>query len=235
LVAGETHLRWLALADLVAMVGFVSGGMYLSKVYKQRRGRAMNAAGMALGFTGVSEDELLLPDIRLLSGSGSLSTYSNVLHGKAASYETFIFDFCDTTSSGRTTRAVNQTVAAFHLPGANMPDFQLGPRKLGDKIGCLLGTRQLRLESNPTFSDRYVATGADLESAATLFTPAVLSFFEGIENNLLTVEGYWDWVIVYRPEHRVKPAELGEFVENTSQIASGLLGQVSRPLLTQVT
>ena len=232
---GDTQLRLWVLADLVALFGFVSGGMYFSKLYRRRRGRAMTAAGMALGFASTSEDELRFPEIRLLTGKGSRATYRNVLRGKAASYETFIFDFCYVVSAGRTTRAVNQTVSAFHLPGANMPDFQLRPRTLEDKIGRLFGAKQLKFEANPMFSDRYLATGADLESAATLFTPGVLSFFEGLENNFLTVEGYWDWVIVYRPEHRVKPAELGEFLETASQIASGLLGQVSRPLLTQFT
>ncbi|MHB8218303.1 MAG: hypothetical protein ACYDDS_19695 [Candidatus Sulfotelmatobacter sp.] len=222
------------MADLVAMVGFVSGGIYLTKLYKQRRGRAMNAAGMALGFTSISEDDLRLPEMRLLTGKGSLATYSNILRGAAAGYETFIFDFCYVVSGGKTTRGVNQTVAAFHAPGANMPDFQLARRTLEDKLGRLFGAKQLRFEANPNFSDRYIATGADLESAATLFTPGVLSFFEGRTDNLLTVEGYWDWIIVYRPEHRVKPSELGDFVEDATRIASGLLGQVSRPLLTQL-
>ncbi len=51
--------------------------------------------------------------------------------------------------------------------------------------------------------------------------------------NLLTVEGYWDWIIVYQPERRVRPSDLGGFLEVSSQIASGLLGQVARPLLAK--
>jgi hypothetical protein len=210
------------------MVGFVSGGMYLSKLYKQRRGRAMTVAGMALGFASTSEDELRFPEIRLLTGKGS---WGNVLRGKAATHETFIFDFCYVISAGKTNRAVNQTVAAFHLPGANMPDFQLAPRTLEDTIGRFFGAKQLKFEANPDFSNRYIATGADVEGAAALFTPGVLSFFEGLEKSLLTVEGYWDWIIVYRPEHRLKPAELGGFLGAASRDRQRLLGQVPRPQL----
>jgi len=156
-----------------------------------------------------------------------------VMKDQYLSYETFLFDFCYVVSSGKTTRGVNQTVAAFHLPGANMPDFQLAPCSFEQKIGRFFGAKQLKFEANPIFSNRYVATGADLESAGRLFTPGVLSFFESHTNDLLTVEGYWDWIIVYRPEHRVKPAELGEFLETAGGIAGGLLGQVPRPLTTK--
>jgi hypothetical protein len=225
--------RWLGVFGLVTMVGTISGAMYAGRLYMRRRADAIISAGIALGFSSAPDDEVRFPEIRLLAGKGSLAKYSNALKGCSARYETVIFDFSYVTGSGRSTRGVSQTVAAFHLPGANMPDFQLVPRTLATKIAPLFGAKQLRFDANPNFSDRYVASGADLESAATLFTPGVLSFFEGHSTNLLTVEGYWDWIIVYQPEHRVRPSDLGGFLEVSSQIASGLLGQVARPLLAK--
>jgi len=114
-----------------------------------------------------------------------------------------------------------------------MPDFQLVPWTLATKIASPFGAKRLRFDANPNFSDCYIASGAHLESAATLFTPGVRSFFEGHSTNLLTVEGYWDWIIVYRTERRVRPSDLGGFLEVCSQIASGSLSQVPRPLLAK--
>jgi hypothetical protein len=73
-----------------------------------------------------------------------------------------------------------------------------------------------------------MATGADLASAEVLFTPGVLSFFEGHEIGLLNVEGCADWIIVYQPGNLVKPSSLGTFIDAATQVAAGLSGQVPR-------
>jgi hypothetical protein len=65
-----------------------------------------------------------------------------------------------------------------------------------------------------------------LASAELLFTPGVLSFFEGHEIGLLNVEGRSDWIIVYQPGNLVKPSSLGTFIDAATQVAAGLLGLV---------
>src|SRR6266568_4060727 len=106
----------------------------------------------ALGFRVMPEAEIQFPEIRLLTGKGSSARYSNAMKGEATSYETVIFDFSYFTGAGKIRRGVNQTVAAFHSPGANMPEFQLTPRTLESKIKFLFGAKQLKLEASPNFS-----------------------------------------------------------------------------------
>jgi hypothetical protein len=194
-----------------------------------RRSDGLIGAANALGFFPVSDD--VIESMHMFPEAGPFITYRNVLRGPCGSYETVIFDYTYVVLSGRTSRAHVQTVAAFHLPGANMPDFQLTPRTFEDEVGSLLGGNQLKLESNPEFAEKYTVRGADLESAAPLFTPEVVGFFASCESTLFTVKGYWDWVVIYRPEHQVKPSELGEFVEAVTKIAAGFLPLVPRPLL----
>jgi hypothetical protein len=231
LVIVDNQGRLLGFAALAAMIAFISCGMYASRLYIRKRRRAMTEAGAALGFISIPEEEVRLPGLRLLTGKGSWANYSSTMKGLIVGYETLIFDFCYVTGFGKTTRGVNQTVAAFHLLGANMPDFQIAPKTLEDKVDSLFGAKASIVKDHPNFVSRYIATGADLESASPVFTPALLGFFESRTNKTLTVEGYWEWIIVYRPGHRVKPSELEGFLAGTSQIATGLLGQIPKALV----
>ena len=210
---------------------------------------------MALGFLATPDEPLDLPDMHLcgcrgwypyayymLSGlGGGLSgifkrATTQVLRGTSVGFETIILTSHTHHTDGAALDSfdpggISQTVAAFHLPGAKMPDFQVRPTPttLTETVRyAFSSTKYLTFKSHPEFMQRYMATGADLASAEVLFTPGVLSFFEGHEIGLLNVEGYSDWIIVYQPGNLVKPSDLGTFIDAATQVAAGLLGQVPR-------
>jgi hypothetical protein len=211
---------------------------------RRRRSNAISRAGMALGFLATPDEPLDLPDMHLCGcrgwyrytfGPSKFKTYS-VLRGTSAGFETIIFDYSYGSYEWHGARSfdprgINQTVAAFHLPGAKMPDFQVSPTPttLTETVRfAFSSTNYLTFKSHSEFMERYMATGADLASAEVLFTPGVLSFFERNEIGLLNVEGYSDWIIVYQPGNLVKPSNLGTFIDATTHVAAGLLGQVPR-------
>jgi len=231
--------QWIPLLwPYVAMAAFAGALAYARWRGRRRRSDAVSRAGMALGFFATPDEPLDLPDMHLCGCMGWYSyTFvpsrtckktSNVLRGTSAGFETIIFDFY-----GAHGRRVNQTVAAFHLPGAKMPDFQVRPTPttLTETVRyAFSSTNDLTFKSHPEFMERYMATGADLASAEALFTPGVLSFFERHEIGLLNVEGYSDWIIVYQPGNIVEPSDLGTFIDVATQVGAGLLGQVPRSL-----
>ena len=225
--------QWIPLLWPFWAMAALAGGL----AYGRRRRRdAISRAGMALGFLVTPDEPLDLPDMHLCGCRGwypytfgNTFKTSNVLRGTSGGFETIIFNY-----SYR--RGINQTVAAFHLPGAKMPDFQVRPTPttLTETVRyAFSSTNYLTFKSHPEFMKRYLATGADLASAEALFTPGVLSFLEGHEIGLLSVEGSSDWIIVYQPGNLVKPSDLGTFIDAATQVAAGLLGQVPRSLFSR--
>lgn len=229
----ENAQRLIGLLSLLTLSASIGAMAYAGSRYRRRRSDAMSSAGMALGFLASTDDPVKLPEMHLLAHKGLLDGYTNVLRGISAGFETIIFDFVYRRLGEIQGVIVKQTVVAFYLSGANMPDFQLRPRTFADKVRSLLSSNHLTFESHPEFAKRYIATGADLVSAEVLFTPAVLSFFEGHEIGLLNVEGYSDWIIVYQPGNLAKPSNLGTFIDAATQIAAGLVGQVPRSLFSR--
>ncbi len=215
---------------LLVWVVFPAALVYGGRLYRRRRRNAMTIAGKAIGFTSAPDDSVNLP-ARLCQGARA--KYVNVLTGRRADCEALIFDFWYWIRNGKGMGPIGQTVAAFHLLGANMPDFQLMPRTLATKLSKpLFDEQQLKFNDNSEFSSHWMVRGADPETASSLFTPGLLSFFQNLAINRLTVEGYWDWIVV-SPGCVVKPSDLSEFVETASQIAVGFSGHVPRPLLAK--
>jgi hypothetical protein len=152
---------------------------------RRRRGDAMRRAGMALGFLATPDEPLDLPDMYLcgcrgwypyayymLSGlGGGLSgifkrATTQVLRGTSVGFETIIFDFSYASYGWRGARSfdpggISQTVAAFHLPGAKMPDFQVRPTPttLTETVRyAFSSTKYLTFKSHP---DIYAAVHGD--------------------------------------------------------------------------
>jgi len=207
-----------AYVGLLLLVGLiVAFGSYLNR----RRKRALIEAGMAMGFALV-EDAGAYPIPEMPFFQKRAAEIGTMLSGTAAGLEAAVFDFSYAEGRSR----VTQTAAAFRKPGTNIPLFTLHPRHLLDRISEAFA-HPVKFPSNPAFSERYVVKGADNLQTAQFFTPAILSFLEGMPPNEWTVEAYHDTVVVYRQRRRVAPSALRQFVDDTGVIATGLLGQIA--------
>jgi hypothetical protein len=205
----------------IVLLVVVAGGVFAAIAISRSkwRNRALRDAATSLGFAPDDIDRVTLPEVCLLS-VGYYGTYNNVLRGKAAGYEAILFDYSYEDVRGR----FGQTAIAFHLPGADLPDFQVLPRPLAGKTVRAQGLTEIYL-AHPEFAERFVVRGT--EAAATaFFTPEMLDFLAGRSDNTYALEGYHEWVIVYAPHRRVWPGKFRQFVDETTRIAAGVLSRV---------
>jgi hypothetical protein len=97
--------------------------------------------------------------------------FTNVLTGSAGGFQVSLLDY--TYHLGKAT--VAQTVAAFS-PGARLPDFELRPENIIDKMKVALAHQHADFDSHPEFSKRYVLQSPDKKPVES-FGPEFPDFF----------------------------------------------------------
>jgi hypothetical protein len=154
--------------EWLVIIAVVAAWMCTRWLYGRWRSKAIFEAATALGFTPATDEVGDIPEMHLFDQGGSSSS-DNVLKGCSAGYEALLFDYSYEINMGRSTRTVSQSVAAFHVPGANMPDFQIVPRTLAVDLTSLFSRSQVNLESNPDFAKKYSVRGADSERGGAVY------------------------------------------------------------------
>jgi hypothetical protein len=182
---------------------------------------AQAAAAMGLEFRGDESPAALAGSTVPLFHAGRGNRFRNVMRGAVEDLEFAVFDFAYTTGSGKSTSTWRQTVAAFR-PARPLPVFQVRPEHVFHKIGQAFGYKDIDLPEHPAFSKRFLLRGADEEAIRTLFRPDVVACFEGAKG--LCVESDGALLVVYRSSHRVKPAEVGAFVEEAFGVVNVIAG-----------
>jgi hypothetical protein len=225
--------------SFILAVMLVGGLLFaaISWFLRRKRGRATHAiaeVASLMGFTPAPELTIDIGSMHLFSLGGSNIMHrgpSYILQGNAAGYETLLFDYVYEQGLGRSgAYEVTQTVAAFRLPGANMPDFQLYPRTIRNSAAHLLDSHTFNIEGNPEFSERYIVSSTDASLAGPFLTSAILGFLNACTQTSYCVEGYREWIIVYKPSSAVLPERFREFIAETAELAQSILSQAPRPL-----
>jgi hypothetical protein len=116
-------------------------------------------------------------------------------------------------------------VACFEQEGGNLPGFILRPENLFDKLGSLIGYKDINFENQPDFSARYRLTGANEEEIRRLFTDQAISFYQGLEGKTVCTEAGGSRLIYYRQGMRAKPEDVRAFLEEARMI----FGMFARP------
>jgi hypothetical protein len=216
-------IPWQLLVGIVAVFAVLGIAVYLEYLRERKRleDLATWAAGMRFTIEGGSRDasaaglplELLaLP----LFNRGRARKVRNLIRGRDQDGATLVMDYRYTTQSGKNSATFEQTVAAFELPAAALPSFELRPEGLFARIGQLFGSPDIDFESNPEFSRRYQLTGADQEAVRRLFERHAVGYLAGQEG--WGVEGAGAWLIAYRPQRRQKPEDYTTFLGQARMI-----------------
>jgi hypothetical protein len=102
-----------------------------------------------------------------------------------------------------------------------LPAFSLRPREVFDRIGELLGSRDIRFEHHREFSNRYVLRGSDGNAVRALFSDEMLSFLAALPV-ACTVESIGDRMVFYylARRSRIAPASVREFVQEGLKLLS---------------
>ena len=191
---------------------------------EKKRSAALQAVAPQMGFTyrnqGQPFDPAPLPEVALFN-QGRSRRFRNLLNGWVAGMQAAAFDYQFTVGSGRNSRTVRQSVAAFKLPHP-LANFQISPKTLGARVSALFGGQDIPFADHPEFSKRYRLRGRDEPSLRQFFTPPVLLYFEQLPANHWSIETSEGWLIVFHDGHRVPPAGISDFVQSTSNLAAGL-------------
>jgi hypothetical protein len=211
---------------IAAVVVFVVALILITRRVERNRTEALRQASVAIGFgfedTGDVEQIRALGELPLYD-RGHGRHVKSVMSGRTAGGDVRIFDYQYTTGGGKESHTWRQTVALYSGGGHGLPDFVLSPENVFHKLGQLLGYQDIDFESSPVFSSRYLLRGADEAAIRSAFTADTLGFLEQQQGWTVEVQG--GNVGIYRAGKRVKPEEIGAFLEETAAVLRALTHQ----------
>ncbi len=193
---------------------------FLVKHYEQKRTQGFQAVAVELGmeFFPKGDDSLMdskgnasvfLGDFSLFE-QGRSRKLTNLIRGRTQSVEVAIFDYRYTTGGGESSSTYRQTVVRFESDALWLPKFELRPEHFGHRLAKLFGYQDINFPGHPKFSKKYLLRGETETAIREVFAPDVIEHLESLDR--LHVAGHGSKLIVYRPNKRVRPAELEGFL-----------------------
>lgn len=210
---------WLIFGVFIALsvLRLIFGGLGTMK-----RAGNMAAAAQELGFTFTpwTNDPDTVPKVATeLFRQNSLSGFHNVMTGNYASLETQAFDYAYSSGNVQNSRTTAQTVAVY-TQNVNFPLFTLQPANFALKILDTLQHQKVDLDYPPGSTHHYAVHGPNATSIKALFSAGLISFVEGLDRGRgWHIEGAGKTLVLYRYNRRVQPAQLRDFLQESSSIA----------------
>jgi len=159
--------------------------------------------------------ENFLPDSEILKWGRSRSV-ENLISGKISGREWKAFDYCYTTSSGRSSHRHCQTVFVSRLQ-ASAPSFVLGPEGFFDKVGDIVLKQDIDFENYPEFSKKYFLKGQDKNAVKSLFSPELIKRIEGAQKKI-ALQSDGKMIAYFVPGEKAKPQEWPKHIEEASRV-----------------
>lgn len=216
---------WLPISGGIVVV--VAALLIAGFILERRRREALTALALEIGFQYLGKDwgneapQLEAPLFR----KGRNREFRNIMAGSASGFRAYLFDYQYVTGGGRSSQTHFQTVASFTKSGVVMPEFELQPEGVLQKIGDAFVHKDIDFDSHPEFSRRMQLRSPDEAKTRELFSPGLLSYLEGLDPaKKWRMEGIGSTLLLYRGGKRVKPAEFKAFLAEASTIASQFFG-----------
>jgi len=186
----------------------------------KKRTEALEVVAAEIGFRFDGNDQSRTIQVRTaLFNRGSGRKFRNIMNGVFGGFQTSLFDYSYTISSGKSSSTYTQTVAAF-VQDVSLPLFEMRPEGLMDRVGEMFVHKDINFDSHPTFSRRYALRGKEEERIRELFTPALLSFLEAVPSEKRWhIEGTDLTLLLYTQGKAVKPEEVRPFLDETFSLA----------------
>jgi len=140
------------------------------------------------------------------------------MSGPMADASGMLFDYQYTTGSGKSSSTHSQTVAAFHIPTARLPEFNCKPEHFFHKIADMFGFPDIDFQDHPIFSKAYHLSGTDETAVRTLFNSDTIQWLETHKEKHWNITGHQDWLILYRANKTLKPEEWPTFLLEAIQV-----------------
>jgi hypothetical protein len=186
----------------------------------RRRRRALAAAGPSQGFQPIPPGNP--PTIALVPIlEHKYHTWGQVLQGSRGECEVLLFDYSYPVGKDSS----NQTVVAFRSPAAALPKFQLRSNRFWASTGwgAYQGNR-VQFDDDLAFNKSYLLTGPDPQTLSGFFHAGLRNFLVSLPDPNWTIEGYGNWLALYRHGKKAKPNELFVFAQSAGQVADSIFG-----------
>jgi hypothetical protein len=211
--AGSADPVWVVWF-LLALGLLFAVALAIGALRERRRREALQGVADELGFQFGAKDEERLAEAlsgALLFQRGHSRRVSNVLRGGPHAHKVRVFDYRFVTGHGKHRSTHNQTVAAYPWKDQPLPEFELRPEGVWDRIAGVFGYQDIDIPDHPQFSKQYVLRGRDEECIRSFFTDRLVSALE--EAPGLRVEACAGWLLVYHARRRVAPLDVATFLE----------------------
>lgn len=212
---------WVGIAGAVVIVSLA---VVLRVTLERKRDAAVALAAEQMGFDYRRDgrDLLASPFTRFgLFQSGRRKRIKNVMQGHVEEVELLLFDYRFVTGSHRNHAMWRQTVAAFHLPGRDLPEFDLQPERFFHKLGELFGYQDIDFDDSPRFSERYLLRGPNEDDIRDLLGPGLRTYLE--DQAGWSMSGGGPWLVIYRRDRRVEADDLTAFVRQAFRLCEQIM------------
>jgi len=159
------------------------------------------------------------PGLKLF-GQGDIPAVRNLVKDIYAMPGALYFHYDYTVVRPRSSNNYRFTVGFYKRPGLGLPEFALGPEGLGTRVLALLGRKDINLEWNPEFSNKFFLSGPDKEAVSALFTPDVAGALGQIGGRW-QAQGARDCVIFFK-EGYLSGQAYGRFMQDAAAVLRAL-------------
>jgi hypothetical protein len=147
-----------------------------------------------------------------------------LLTGDWGQYKVAVVDFRQTIN---VTALLAVTVACIYPSAEILPCFAIRKSELGTRFKIwFYGHQRVKLDAPPEFLKRYIVTGTDEVAISKLLSDSFLHEYSG--QGRLEMECLGDRLLVYTPDKRVAPKQLGTFIDRGVVLASQLISSAGR-------
>lgn len=223
---------FLAMAALTLGVGFSIWA--IQRASARRRTDGMKTAAQEIGFTFEGDEWAGLRHAPMLEtalfAKGHGEGFRNIVIGSGSGMKVSLFDYALRVGSGKNSHTEAQTVGTFVKESIYLPYFDMRPNKPFDWVVDAVTHKNIHFESNPEFAKRCFLKSPLEKDVRLLFTPALLTYLEQLNSQKKwSIEGTGNTLVIYSSRKRVAPAELREFLDETSSIANSFFGLANCP------
>jgi carbonic anhydrase len=206
-------LTILFIGFFVVLIGGLIVAAIAARRREQERTRQMVNVANLLGwqFTeAAAMDWIPNLDKFALFSQGHSKQIRNVMYGEIDGMKAAVFDYHYAVGHGKHRSTFDQAVAYFEPRNLNLPPFSLRPEHTFHKIISALGYQDIDFGNRPDFSSKYLLRGPDEQGVRSIFTDALLGFYE--MNEGASTDGGGNQLCIFRQNQRPVPHETQAFL-----------------------
>jgi hypothetical protein len=197
--------------------------MPLFSLFRNRRAEELEFLARSLKMDFSRSDSMglvnYLKDFKLYSRGHSRRVYNILRESEIGNdLKTYIFDFRYTVSSGNSSSTYRQTAFFVKTKELGLPQFYMRPEHFFHRVGSWFGIDDIDFEMDPEFSGKYYLTGEDQVIIRETFSEPTRAYFR--LNKKWHVEGLNYFLLIYRPNKIIPPAEIKRFYQKGMEIYS---------------